>query len=105
VQLLFRPDHEVAGGQDAAQVLRDRLRADEPRLAGAVAGKAPEVRPVVHVEGDLRPAAFAAPIALRLMAATPAWRMRARHHHGRGAGDETLVHVRSVRRMSAQFSR
>jgi hypothetical protein len=52
VQLLLGADDEVAFRRYGLEMRGDGIGADIALLAGAVAGKAPEVRPIVHVEGD-----------------------------------------------------
>ncbi len=50
---LLRPDDQVAIGEDRAKTRRHFRGGDVARVAGAVSGEAPEVRPVVDVEDDL----------------------------------------------------
>ena len=94
VDLFLGADDHVAARQDGLQVGRDALVGDEALLAEAMAGQAPQHRPVVDVEDH--PAAVLSREAHRLLAhgiEVGPGEMGARDHDRARRGDVRLVDV------------
>ena len=97
--LLFGADDEIALRQDVAEALRDLARLDVALLARAMAGEAPQVRPVIDVEHDLAPGGARDPHRLSLRGGRVGAReMRAAHQHRLGAFDVARIDVAFVER-------
>ncbi len=94
VDLLLRPDDQVAVRHDGLEVLADAVGGDEPPLAPAVTGEAPQHRPVVDVQHDLRAGRTREPHRrpARVVGARRR-QVRARDEQRAGRGDERCVEV------------
>ena len=104
--LLLGADDEVAVGQEFLHLPRDVGRATLALGAAAVAGEAPEHRPVVDVEHDLEPVLFRERDgATRRRAHAVGGKMRAGDRERLGRGERSRVDVAGSSPMSAQFSR